>query len=108
MVEVHNTSAGKFQITKIKKADIPIGLLGQGWYKWDFLRTALATLQNKDDSLHFNCPNRKQASLAQSAIGNYHKRAGRGATIPQGCKLRSGSTLLKNGTVDVYVYFAQA
>ena len=106
MTEIHSTSAGKFQINKIKKADIPTDLLGQGWYKWDFLRTALATLKEKDDSLRFNCPNRKQAALAQSAIGNYHKRAGRGAAIPQGCKLRTGSTVLKDGTVDVYAYFA--
>ena len=103
--EVH-TSVGKFRIERV--TELPLILMVRGTAKWDFLREAIAEMRNKDDIRKVNCPNKKQASLAQSAIGNYHQRAGRGQTLPKGCKLRSRSNLLKDGTVDVYVYFATA
>ena len=101
-VEVH-TAAGKFVLEKIDK--LPSGLGVQTTGKWDFLRQAIKGLKERDDKLKVNCPNKRQASLAQSAAKNHLKRSGRDQVIPNGCKLRTNTLPLKNGTVDVYVYF---
>jgi len=104
MIEIQ-TEAGKFTIEKVDV--LPEGLGSKPLSKWDFLREAMGKgLKSQGDKIKLNCPNKKQAMLAQSAAKNYPKR-GKGRLLPKDCLLRTNTLPLKNGTVDVYIYFEE-
>ena len=103
MVEIR-TTAGTFIVEKVDV--LPEGLGLKPSYRWDFLREAMTReLKGKGDIFKINCPNKKQAMLAQSAAKNYPRR-GKGRLLPKDCPLHTNSLPLNNGTVDVYIYLA--